>query len=78
MTERLRGDQATVSVLVRVEPSRAFAVFTEEIDGWWRRGLKYRVGGGRRGFCIWSPASAAGSSNPSTAPPEPRSSRPAG
>jgi uncharacterized protein YndB with AHSA1/START domain len=55
MTERLRGDQATVSVLVRVEPSRAFAVFTEEIDDWWRRGLKYRVGGGRRGFLRLEP-----------------------
>lgn len=39
-----RGDQASVSVLVRVPPAEAFRVFTEEIDGWWRGGLKYRIG----------------------------------
>jgi uncharacterized protein YndB with AHSA1/START domain len=33
-----------VSVLVRVPPSEAFRVFTEEIDGWWRPGLRYRIG----------------------------------
>jgi uncharacterized protein YndB with AHSA1/START domain len=44
----LAGDQAKVSVLVEVEPSVAFRVFTEEIDQWWRVGLKYRVGGKHR------------------------------
>ena len=44
------GDQARVSVLVAVSPDVAFRVFTEEIDQWWRRGLKYRVTGARRGF----------------------------
>jgi|SRR6187431_1257040 len=39
-----RGDQATVSVLVKVEPSEAFRIFTEEIDSWWRGGLRYRIG----------------------------------
>lgn len=43
------GDQARVSVLVEVEPAAAFRIFTEEIDQWWRRGLKYRVAGARRG-----------------------------
>jgi uncharacterized protein YndB with AHSA1/START domain len=38
------GDEARVSVLVRVPPPEAFRVFTEEIDGWWRRGLRYRIG----------------------------------
>jgi uncharacterized protein YndB with AHSA1/START domain len=42
-------DQARVSVLVRVPPQRAFQIFTEEIDSWWRRGLKYRVAGSRHG-----------------------------
>ncbi|HEX9296799.1 MAG TPA: SRPBCC domain-containing protein [Polyangiaceae bacterium] len=42
------GDQARVSVLVGVPPSVAFRVFTEEIDVWWRTGLKYRLGGKRR------------------------------
>ena len=43
------GDRARVSVLVKVEPAAAFRIFTEEIDLWWRRGLKYRVAGKRRG-----------------------------
>lgn len=38
------GDQAKVSVLVRVPPEEAFRIFTEEIDGWWRSGMKYRIG----------------------------------
>jgi uncharacterized protein YndB with AHSA1/START domain len=39
------GDQARVSVVVAVPPEVAFRIFTEEIDLWWRRGLKYRVAG---------------------------------
>jgi uncharacterized protein YndB with AHSA1/START domain len=38
------GDQARVSVLVKVPPSEAFRVFTEEINQWWRHGKKYRIG----------------------------------
>jgi uncharacterized protein YndB with AHSA1/START domain len=49
------GDQARVTVLVRVPPSVAFRVFTEEIDKWWRRGLKYRVAGKRRGIIHLEP-----------------------
>ncbi len=44
------GDRARVSVLVAVPPDVAFRVFTEEIDQWWRRGLKYRVSGKGRGI----------------------------
>jgi uncharacterized protein YndB with AHSA1/START domain len=44
------GDQARVSVQVDVEPTAAFRIFTEEIDSWWRRGLRYRVAGARRGI----------------------------
>ncbi len=47
MTPFVKGDQATVSVLVRVPPADAFRIFTEEIDAWWRRGLRYRIGEGR-------------------------------
>ena len=39
-----RGDRAVVSVLVKVPPPEAFRVFTEEIDAWWRAGLRYRIG----------------------------------
>jgi uncharacterized protein YndB with AHSA1/START domain len=39
------GDQARVSVSVPVPLAVAFRVFTEEIDGWWKRGPAYRAGG---------------------------------
>jgi uncharacterized protein YndB with AHSA1/START domain len=42
-------DQVRVSVLVEVAPDEAFRIFTEDIDRWWRRGLRYRVAGGRAG-----------------------------
>jgi uncharacterized protein YndB with AHSA1/START domain len=41
------GDQALVSVLVKVPPREAFRIFTEEIDLWWRAGRRYRLGKGR-------------------------------
>jgi uncharacterized protein YndB with AHSA1/START domain len=41
------GDQATVSVLVKVTPDEAFGIFTTEIDAWWRGGLRYRLGKNR-------------------------------
>jgi uncharacterized protein YndB with AHSA1/START domain len=44
-----------VSVLVEVDPPTAFRVFTEEIDRWWRRGLKFRVSGKRRGVIHLEP-----------------------
>lgn len=44
------GDQARVQVVVAVDPAAAFRIFTEEIDRWWRRGLKYRIAGKRRGI----------------------------
>lgn len=37
---------ATVSVLVAVDPATAFAVFTEDVDAWWKRGPAYRFGEG--------------------------------
>jgi uncharacterized protein YndB with AHSA1/START domain len=44
---RIPGDEARASVLVAVPPPEAFRVFTEEIDRWWRQGLKYRMAGKR-------------------------------
>lgn len=43
------ADQARASIHVSLDPPEAFRVFTEEIDRWWRRGMRYRVAGGRRG-----------------------------
>jgi uncharacterized protein YndB with AHSA1/START domain len=36
------GDRARVSVSVAIPPSRAFQLFTADIDQWWRRGMKFR------------------------------------
>ena len=45
MTEpAIRGDEATISVLVKVPIEEAFRIFTTEINAWWRGGLRYRVG----------------------------------
>jgi uncharacterized protein YndB with AHSA1/START domain len=49
------GDQARVSVVVTVSPDVAFRIFAEEIDLWWRRGLKYRIAGTRRGIIHMEP-----------------------
>ena len=48
--QSIPGDQARVSVVVGVPPEVAFRIFTEEIDQWWCRGLKYRIAGTRRGI----------------------------
>src|SRR5688500_5793218 len=48
-------DQVRVSVLVHVDQARAFRLFTEQIDLWWRRGLKYRVAGKRQGVIALEP-----------------------
>jgi uncharacterized protein YndB with AHSA1/START domain len=50
MSQPRRGDEAKASVTVAVEPAIAFKVFTEEIDRWWRRGMRFRVAGKNRGM----------------------------
>jgi uncharacterized protein YndB with AHSA1/START domain len=44
------GDRARVSVAVAVAPALAFAVFTDDIDRWWRRGPKFRHSTASSGF----------------------------
>jgi uncharacterized protein YndB with AHSA1/START domain len=46
----MTGDSARISVTVALPPPLAFEIFTTEIDRWWRRGVKYRHAGARRGF----------------------------
>jgi hypothetical protein len=46
----MSGDSARVSVTVAVAPPLAFEIFTEEIDRWWRRGIKFRQSGARSGI----------------------------
>jgi len=48
-------DKVTVTVYVDVSPAAAFAVFTDEIDLWWRRGPAYRVAGKRPGVLHLEP-----------------------
>jgi uncharacterized protein YndB with AHSA1/START domain len=40
----IAGDRVSVTVTVGVEPAVAFEVFTQEIDRWWRKGKRYRIG----------------------------------
>lgn len=48
-------DCVTVTTVVAVDPERAFRVFTEEIDAWWRRGPRFRFGTGRTGVLRFEP-----------------------
>ena len=49
----MSGDRARVSVSVAIPPSRAFRVFTAEIDQWWRHGMKFRNSASRSSLlCI--------------------------
>lgn len=47
------GDSVRVSVTVAADPATAFAIFTEETDLWWKRGVKYRVAGRRPGTLLF-------------------------
>lgn len=49
------GDQARVTVTVAAAPAEAFRLFTEEVDLWWRRGLKYRHFAGDRALVAIEP-----------------------
>lgn len=48
-------DSATVTTVVAVDPAMAFAVFTEEVDAWWKRGARFRFGGTRTGVMRFEP-----------------------
>lgn len=37
-------DAVVTSTVVAVDPSRAFEVFTEQVDGWWKHGPRFRSG----------------------------------
>src|SRR5262249_40216199 len=42
-------DSVTVTSVVALAPGAAFAVFTDEIDAWWRRGSRFRFRDGEDG-----------------------------
>lgn len=50
MSAATPGDRVSASVFVEAPPEIAFEVFTEQIDTWWRHGMKFRVGG--RGLSV--------------------------
>jgi uncharacterized protein YndB with AHSA1/START domain len=49
------GDRVRASVLVRVPPQEAFALFTGRIDAWWKRGARFRHAGARSGLIHLEP-----------------------
>jgi uncharacterized protein YndB with AHSA1/START domain len=49
------GDRVRASVLVRVPPHEAFALFTGHIDAWWKRGARFRHAGARSGLIHLEP-----------------------
>ena len=51
----IRGDRVKVSVRVEVPRERAFVLFTEHIDRWWRRGYRFRASGQDRGVLHLEP-----------------------
>lgn len=42
-------DSVTVTTVVALAPAAAFAVFTDEVDAWWRRGPRFRFRDGEDG-----------------------------
>jgi uncharacterized protein YndB with AHSA1/START domain len=48
-------DCVTVTTRVALDPATAFAVFTEEVDAWWRHGPRFRPGHGRKGVMRFEP-----------------------
>ncbi len=51
----LAGDRARATVTVAVPPEKAFRLFTEEINLWWRRGPRFRNLRGDQGIICMEP-----------------------
>ena len=51
----MTGDRTRISVAVDVPPPLAFEIFTQQIDRWWRGGIKFRHAGARRGLLRLEP-----------------------
>jgi uncharacterized protein YndB with AHSA1/START domain len=48
-------DAVRVTTVVAVDPERAFQLFTEEVDAWWRRGPRHRFDATRTGVMRFEP-----------------------
>lgn len=55
MSSPIQADSVRVTVNVRASPERAFRVFTQETDLWWRHGPAYRLAGRRPGTLLFEP-----------------------
>ena len=55
MTGDVAGDVVRASVFVAVAPEVAFRCFVEEIDQWWRRGVRFRTAGAHGGILRLEP-----------------------
>jgi uncharacterized protein YndB with AHSA1/START domain len=53
LTPAVPFDKATATVTVDADPATAFRIFTEETDLWWRRGVRFRVGGRNPGDVLF-------------------------
>jgi uncharacterized protein YndB with AHSA1/START domain len=49
------GEVVRVTATVAVDPATAFALFTEEVDRWWRRGPRDRFRPDRAGTLVFEP-----------------------
>ena len=49
------SDVVTVSVTVATDPAKAFAIFAEETDLWWRTGPRFRIAGKQPGVVRFEP-----------------------
>lgn len=50
-----KTDSVCVTTVVAVDPEAAFAMFTEEVDAWWRRGPRHRFSATRTGAMRFEP-----------------------
>jgi uncharacterized protein YndB with AHSA1/START domain len=48
-------NRVTATTLVAVDPATAFQVFTDEVDLWWKHGMRYRPGMGAGGAMRFEP-----------------------
>lgn len=51
----ISDDNVVVTTRVAADPATAFAIFTNEIDVWWRRGPRFRPGFTRKGVMRFEP-----------------------
>lgn len=56
----MNTDCVRTSTVVAIDAATAFAVFTEEVDAWWRRGPRFRFDPERNGVMRFDPPGVGG------------------